>query len=108
MIEYYSKFYDESTMVGLFCTTYSIDVLNEIVSPLYEVTEDPDLETKNFNLFIYVNDQNVRTGEILYPQYDKPVYFNSDLQIPQADFDNNMTNLFVETVFTSTINGIEY
>ena len=70
-IEFFAKFYhDESTMAGVFTMLYRIDVLYKIVSPLYQVSDDVELETKNFNLFIYVNEVDTNTGEITYPEYD--------------------------------------
>ena len=50
--------------------TYNVDVLNKVVSPLYQVSDDVELETKNFNLFIYVNEKDLSTLKIIYPKYD--------------------------------------
>ena len=49
---------------------YNIDVLNKVVSPLYQVSDGAELETKNFNLFIYANEIYARNNTIVYPKYD--------------------------------------
>ena len=106
-LEYVSRLFDGSEFIGVYGIIYDIDVLDKLINPLYKATED--MEEQSFNLFIYANEIDFRTGEIIWPTYDAPVFQKTDgLDIPEADFDNNMTNLFVETVFTSQINGITY
>ena len=42
---------------------YDIDVLDKLINPLYKATED--MEEQSFNLFIYANEIDFRTGEII-------------------------------------------
>ena len=59
-IEFLAKIYDDdSTFVGVYSIIYDIDVLNKIVSPLYEASDG--IETRNFELFIFANEENFLT-----------------------------------------------
>ena len=104
-LQYLAKIFDDSEFAGFHAIQYDIEVLNRIISPLYQ-TDDTE-EQLDVNLFIYANEIDI-TRSIVLPSYDKPVYQKSVIDLPEADFQTNIDNLFVETVFTSEINGEEY
>ena len=105
-ITYVSTFFEDSRLAGTFSIFYNIDVLDKMISPLYEDIEGE--KAQNFNVYIYANSYDREYSSRLLPTYDKPVYKKSVIDLPEADFQKNIDNIFVETVFTSEINGIEY
>ena len=52
-IAFISKFFDDSQFAGTLTLLYSIDVLDKMISPLYE--DESGSNKQDFNIFIYAN-----------------------------------------------------
>ena len=50
----------------------------------------------------------MRTGNFYYPTYDRPIYFNGQVEMTQEIFDELVNNIHIEKVFTNIINGVSY
>ena len=50
----------------------------------------------------------MRTGNFYYPTYERPIYFNGQVEMTQEIFDELVNNIHIEKVFTNIINGVSY
>ena len=67
---------------------FDVDVVDKMISPLYEDGED--IESKDFNVFIYANELDWTNFARVYPSYDKPIYTKSVIDLPKEHFELNL------------------